>query len=198
MAGANFVEFVLCCYVANSLPLSSLIRPGDGKPIRRKAKGVRRRHYPTMTLESIKAFPVVGMVADDAFLFLWVPSTFLPVAFDVMAAWGFKYSSTAFCWVKRTRTDETFHFGNRYTTRKNIELCLLGRRGKPRRCARDVRELIISPLREHSRKPDEVYERIERYCAGPYLELFARQQHPGWTALGNETNRFAAQGARYE
>jgi N6-adenosine-specific RNA methylase IME4 len=68
----------------------------------------------------------------------------------------------------------------------------LGRRGRPERLAKDVFEIILAPRREHSRKPDEVYRRIERYCAGPRLELFARESRPGWTAWGNETTRFDA------
>ena len=65
-------------------------------------------------------------------------------------------------------------------------------RGKPKRLNADVRQAIIAPPREHSRKPDGVHERIERLVAGPYLELFARQRRPGWDAWGNETDKFAA------
>ncbi len=78
-----------------------------------------------------------------------------------------------------------------HTTRKNTELCWLGRRGNPKRLDKGVRELIVAPVREHSRKPDEIYERIERFCAGPYLELFARQRRNGWFSDGNELDRFA-------
>jgi N6-adenosine-specific RNA methylase IME4 len=49
-----------------------------------------------------------------------------------------------------------------------------------------VRKLIVSPRREHSRKPDEAYERIEALCDGPYLELFARSSRPGWDRWGAE------------
>ena len=83
-----------------------------------------------------------------------------------------------------------FAIGLGLTTRHNPEICLLARRGRARRIAKDVRELIIAPAREHSRKPDEAYRRIERYAAGPYLELFARQRRPGWTVWGNETGKF--------
>ena len=77
-----------------------------------------------------------------------------------------------------------------YWTRANSEVCLLATRGKPKRVNADVRQAIIAPSREHSRKPDGIHERIERLVAGPYLELFARQQRPGWTAWGNETEKF--------
>lgn len=66
------------------------------------------------------------------------------------------------------------------------------KRGKPKRLSKGVRSLIRAPRREHSRKPDEQYERIEALCNGPRLELFARQQREGWTAWGNETGKFIA------
>ena len=52
----------------------------------------------------------------------------------------------------------------------------------------NVRKLIVSPRREHSRKPDEVYERIEALCEGPYLEMFARFARPGWDRWGTEAD----------
>ena len=80
--------------------------------------------------------------------------------------------------------------GMGYWTRANTEPCLLATRGKPKRLNADVRQGIIAPRREHSRKPDGIHERIERLVAGPYLELFARQSRPGWTTWGNETTKF--------
>ena len=82
--------------------------------------------------------------------------------------------------------------GNGYGTRHNAEICWLGRRGKPQRKSKGVRELIVAPIREHSRKPDEVYQRIETLCAGPYVELFARQQWPGWICVGDQVEKFSA------
>src|SRR5262249_24906376 len=78
-----------------------------------------------------------------------------------------------------------------YWTRSNSEVCLLATRGKPKRLNADVRQGIIAPRREHSRKPDCVHERIERLVAGPYLELFARQRRPGWDCWGYEVDKFA-------
>lgn len=80
--------------------------------------------------------------------------------------------------------------GGGFTTRKNAEFCLIGKRGRSVRVAKDVHEIIIAPRREHSRKPEETYTRIERYCAGPYLELFARQQRAGWESWGNQVEKF--------
>ena len=117
-----------------------------------------------------------------------------------MKAWGFKPSAVAFTWIKLRKkaaglfmVGEDLHMGQGYTTRKNAEFCILGRRGSPKRNAADVQEVIISPLREHSRKPDEAWQRIERYASGPYIELNARTQRPGWDAWGNETEKFLTQ-----
>jgi N6-adenosine-specific RNA methylase IME4 len=156
-----------------------------------------QRHYPTMSLDAIKALPVADAAARDCHLFLWVTGPYLPKAFEVMEAWGFRYSAVAFTWVKLKRAGQpllysegAFHVGMGHTTRKNAEFCLLGRRGRPTRKNRAVRELIIAPVREHSRKPDETYDRIQTYCDGPYLELFARTQRPGWRCWGDQTNHF--------
>jgi N6-adenosine-specific RNA methylase IME4 len=77
-----------------------------------------------------------------------------------------------------------------HTTRKDAEFCLLARRGRPQRLAADVREVVLEPVREHSRKPAEVYRRIERFCADPRIELFAREMRPGWVSWGDEIDRF--------
>lgn len=83
-----------------------------------------------------------------------------------------------------------FHVGMGYTSRKNSELLLLGRRGNPKRLSKAVRELMIAARREHSRKPDETFTRIEAYCDGPRLEMFARESRPGWIGWGFEAKKF--------
>jgi len=166
------------------------------------------RHYPTMPLEEIKALPVADLAhPKGCHLFLWVTGPQIPAGLEVMAAWGFRYSTLAFTWAKMKRssnaaqfglcrpTADDFHTGLGLTTRKNAELVLLGRRGNPRRNAKDVRELIVAPVREHSRKPDEFFERVERYCDGPYLELFARQSRQNWTKWGNQAKIFDEEAA---
>lgn len=146
--------------------------------------------YNTMTLDDIHKYPVQEYCADHCVLFLWVTDPMLPSALSVINAWGFTYKTIAFYWVKlRTKvsdpnnyvhTQHDFPIGTGYWTRANPEMCLLATRGYPKRRFADVRKLVISPRREHSRKPDEVYKRIERLCPGPYLELFARIAQPGW------------------
>jgi N6-adenosine-specific RNA methylase IME4 len=139
--------------------------------VTRSPKGEGRsalRHYETHSRETVlDHWPVRNMVDRDAGLSLWVPSPFLLDGLWLIEQWGFSFSGTAFCWVKTNRSGAGYFMGCGCTTRKNAELCLLGRRGSPPILAHDVRELIVSPRREHSRKPDEQYERIERLCAGP-------------------------------
>jgi MT-A70 len=91
-----------------------------------------------------------------------------------------QYKTVGFYWSKTAKDGASYPIGTGYWTCANPELCLLATRGKPKRLSRAVRKLIVSPRREHSRKPDEVHERIEALVAGPYLELFARSQRPGW------------------
>jgi N6-adenosine-specific RNA methylase IME4 len=160
------------------------------------------RHYATMTPAAIEQLPVGELAACHAHLFLWItgPCLVRGMHLPVMRAWGFEPSSTAFVWIKPNRKafanggfflDETlFAKGMGHTTRQNAEYVVLGRRGKPRRLCKDVHQLIIQPRREHSRKPDEFYARVERYCTGPYVELFSRQRRPGWTAWGDELDKF--------
>jgi N6-adenosine-specific RNA methylase IME4 len=160
------------------------------------------RHYATMTLEDIKALPVAAVAAKDCVLLMWAVDPMIPEALDVGRAWGFTYKTTGFVWAKERRVTskrgaafeepdhKRFPMGTGYWTRANPELCLLFTRGKPKRDSAAVRKLLIAARREHSRKPDEQYARIEALVAGPYLELFARQSRPGWTAWGNQTERF--------
>ena len=77
-----------------------------------------------------------------------------------------------------------------WLTRANPEQCLLGTRGSPRRLGKDVRKLVIDRRREHSRKPDQVRELIERLVGGPYLELFARETKRGWDCWGDQVGLF--------
>src|SRR5262245_22819431 len=151
------------------------------------------RHYEVMMFEEIATLPVRDLAAPDAWLFLWVPSPHLPFGFQLIERWGFRYSGKAFAWAKQNPSGVGWHMGTGFTTRKNSEDCLLGRRGRPPIKAQDVRELIVAPRRKHSQKPDEQYARIERLVDGPYVELFARQRRSGWHYWGNETDKFELQ-----
>lgn len=163
-------------------------------------KGAARsadQHYDTMTIADMCALPVAGLAADDCVLFVWSCWPLLRESFQLIEAWGFQYKTCGFDWMKADDRQADFlsdsvpvQVGMGYWTRANSEPCLLATRGKPKRIHADVRMGIIEPRREHSRKPDCVHERIQRLVAGPYLELFGRQQRPGWTVWGNETDKF--------
>jgi len=145
------------------------------------------KHYGLLDLDAIKALPVGDLAAPDCALFLWATWPMLGDALEVIRAWGFKYKSVGFVWVKVNKDDTPF-MGLGYWTRANTEPCLLATRGKPKRLHADVSQVIIEPRREHSRKPDCVHERIERLVGGPYIELFARRPMAGWTVWGDEVD----------
>ena len=145
------------------------------------------RHYEVMPLAKLRNIEIPA--ADDCALFLWVTDPMLLVGLDLMSTWGFTYKTVAFTWAK-TGVGVPFPMGNGYWTRANPEMCLLGTRGRPKRLHKDVRQLIVAPRRQHSRKPDEVYERIVRLVPGPYLEMFARTVRKGWDSHGDQTDKF--------
>lgn len=160
------------------------------------------RHYATMALEDIKALPVNQLAAPDCVLFMWAIDAMIPQALEVGKAWGFTYKTVAFYWAKERRITSERHkqqndpdrkrfpIGTGYWTRSNPEQCLLFTLGQPKRLSAAVRKLVISPRREHSRKPDECAAAIENLVAGPYVELFARAARAGWHHWGNQTEKF--------
>lgn len=155
--------------------------------------------YEVMREAELNALPVGDLATDDCVLVMWICWPVLEQSLRVIQAWGFEYKTCAFCWVKAHagqidlfQDDISPHMTLGYWTRSNSEVALLATRGKPKRQASDVRQAIIEPRREHSRKPDSIHERIERLVAGPYVELFARQTRPGWDSWGNEVGKFDA------
>jgi N6-adenosine-specific RNA methylase IME4 len=156
-------------------------------------------HYDVMSLEDLKGVrsEIDKYAAKNCALFLWATDPLLPKAIDIIEAWGFNYKTVAFYWAKLNKrasnknfTVESFFTGLGYWTRANAEICLLATRGTPKRLSRSVKRLVIAPRREHSRKPDQIYERIEALMEGPYLELFARSTRAGWRSLGNQIDLF--------
>ena len=147
-------------------------------------------HYDVMNLDDIKRLPIAQHAMDDCVLLLWVTDPMLQYAFEIITAWGFSYKTVGFYWVKQNAKSAGWFTGMGYWTRACPEQCLLATRGHPKRKAKDVKRLVVSPRREHSRKPDEVIQRIERLLDGPYLEMFARASRPGWDNFGNQRGRF--------
>ncbi len=158
----------------------------------------RAPDYETITTDELEELPVEELAKPDCVLFLWATWPMLEHAIDLIWHWGFEYKTCAFSWIKADasqmdlwRNDIIPTIGNGYWTRSNSEVCLLATRGHPKRLRRDVRQAIIEPRREHSRKPDCIHQRIELLVDGPYLELFARQRRPGWSCWGDEVDKFA-------
>jgi len=162
--------------------------PWSFKTYSDKGKGrSAENHYSVLTIADICALQVADIAAEDSVLFLWVNGPRLFEAQDVINAWGFTYKSPGFTWVKQNKSGIGFPIACGYWTRANPEMCVLATRGKPKRIDASIPNLIMSPRREHSRKPDEVRERIVRLVGDlPRIELFGRQRTPGWDVWGNE------------
>lgn len=149
-------------------------------------RGASHKYTVTGTKETC-ALPVGELAAPNCALFMWATLPMLPDALEVMAAWGFKYKTFAFVWVKRNKLKNTLFFGMGNWTRCNAEICLLGIRGKPIRISRKVEQVIVAPLRKHSQKPPEIRNRIVQLLGPlPRVELFAREKVEGWSAWGNQ------------
>ena len=153
----------------------------------RCGSGVAENHYPTMTVNEIKALPVKELVDKNCVLFLWITFPMLQEAWGVMDAWGFRFKTVAFVWVKVNRKEDSLFTGLGWWTRANAEICLLATKGHPRRQSNTVHQVILSRIEEHSKKPDIARRRIEALMGDvPRVELFARQAAPGWDVWGHE------------
>ena len=165
--------------------------------------GACAKHYQTMSVEEICALPVADLAAKDCALFMWATYPQMQEALKVIAAWGFKYKTIAFQWVKLNRNvqvnnftiatvQDILHkvcfFGLGRWTRGNTECCLLATKGKPHRENNSVSQLIFAPLTKHSSKPPEARDRIKTLLGGGMhsIELFAREQVEGWDCWGDE------------
>ena len=143
-------------------------------------EGSALAHYNTMRLEDICNLPVKKIAAQDCVLFLWTTYPMLPEALRVIEAWGFKYKTIGFAWIKQNRKADSLYMGTGYWTRANSEVCLLAIKGKPKRISASVHSVIVSHIREHSKKPDEARQRIVELMGDlPRIELFARQKADG-------------------
>lgn len=150
----------------------------------------RLSRYSTLSLEDISRLPVREVAADVAHLYLWIPNALLPEGLAVMQAWGFQYKSNI-VWHKVRKDGGSDGRGVGFYFRNVTELILFGVRGKNARTLAPGRRqvnYIASRKREHSRKPDEQYTVIESCSPGPFLELFARGERPGWTVWGNQAD----------
>ena len=155
----------------------------------KKGKGrSAESHYPCMQKEEIQNLPIENITEQNAVLFLWVTFPCLLEGLELIEKWGFTYKTCAFSWIKMNKKKNTPFIGMGYYTRANNEICLLATKGKPlKRINRNVEQVILSPIREHSRKPDEIRQRIVNLFGDlPRIELFARNTTQGWDVWGNE------------
>lgn len=146
--------------------------------------------YQTMDAATIKALPVEVLAAPNCLLWLWGVGPMMPLALEVCAAWGFEFKTLGW-WVKQTKSGKQT-FGTGYILRGAGEPFLIGTRGAPK-TTKGTRNTIMGLIREHSRKPDEVYAKAEQLMPeARRLDLFSRQARPGWTAWGDEAGKFGA------
>lgn len=141
------------------------------------------KYYPCLNMMELYRFPLPPHDVDSV-LFLWRVASMQQEALHVVSMWGFTVK-TELVWLKRTATGKR-HFGMGRTLRAEHETCLIATRGKMPPKVRSVRSTFEAPVGRHSEKPDAFYDLVEQLYDGPYLELFARRQRPGWTCLGNE------------
>ena len=152
-----------------------------------KEKKSAENHYVCMKKEDIQELPIQNICADDCVLFLWVTFPCLEEGLELIKKWGFTYKTCGFTWVKRNKVSDSWFWGLGYWTRANAEICLLATKGQPRRVSKSVHQICDGRIREHSRKPDEIRDRIVELCGNlPRIELFARQKVDGWDCWGNE------------
>ena len=140
-----------------------------------------------MGIEELCALPVSEITEKDCVLFLWATFPQLKEALQLIKAWGFTYKTVAFVWLKTNKKALTWFYGLGFWTRGNAEICLLAIKGHPKRQAKNIHQLIISPIEEHSKKPEEARKKIVALMGDiPRIELFARKESPGWDIWGNE------------
>jgi N6-adenosine-specific RNA methylase IME4 len=145
------------------------------------------KNYRVLSQADIEAFPLPPL-ADNCWLFMWRVSSQVEEAYRVVRAWGFVPKSEM-VWQKMTVNDIP-HFGMGHYVRAAHEICIVATRGKVKPASRSVRSLFRAAVGKHSQKPEAFYDRVEELTGeGPYVELFARRQRPGWTCLGDEATK---------
>jgi len=150
-------------------------------------QGTATNYYNTMSNDDLCNLPIKELADEDCVLFIWGTYPKLPEVLEVIKAWGFEYKSIAFQWIKKNKQDGKWFYGLGRWTRGNTEPCFIATKGNPKRISESVFQIVESPLREHSRKPDVVRNKIIELVGDlPRIELFARHRFEGWDVLGNE------------
>ena len=131
--------------------------------------------YPCMKKEDIAKLPVGDLAEKDSILFLWTTMPQLQEALEVIKAWGFKYKTCGFCWVKTNPKSGTIFAGLGKWVQGNAELCLLATKGHPKRISKSVKQIVLAPRSRHSEKPSEVRDRIVSLIGGGYKDRIVCQ-----------------------
>ena len=153
----------------------------------RGTSDLHKRYKGVMTIEEICALPIQSITDDNCILFLWVTFPRLMEGIKAIEAWGFKYKSLGFNWIKKNKKSDSLFWGMGYYTRQNPEICLIGIKGKIPKQSGRVHCVIETPIEEHSKKPSIVRDKIVEIAGDlPRIELFARQHADGWDCWGNE------------
>jgi len=139
--------------------------------------------YTTMSMEEMCSLPIKNIRAKNCILYLWATGPKLPEAFELMKAWGFKYSTMAFVWDKRIPNPGWYSCSQ-------VEYVLVGKKGKcPKRAKTNTKQFLTEARTKHSKKPEAIQDRIDDHWVDcEKLELFARRYRPGWDCLGLELN----------
>lgn len=152
--------------------------------------GVRKPPYPVLGSETIKKFPVASIADDPCLLFIWTTDYHLEKCLQIISCWGFQYKTVGFVWKKLNKSGTAVTFTGAYTLKSGVEFCLLATKGDAHKLvvSHKVRALIEATRQHHSKKPDEIRERISQLVGYETLkiELFAREKFEGWDHWGNE------------
>jgi N6-adenosine-specific RNA methylase IME4 len=158
------------------------------RPCNKGEKRFINDFYPTLSIDKLKELPITNLADKNCALFMWVTYSHLKEALDLISAWGFKYKTVAFVWVKQSNKGATLCNIGAWTM-GNTEMCLIATRGNMLQFKKNntIRQLVCAERTKHSKKPQEVRKRIEMLFGDlPRIELFARQKTEGWDVWGNE------------
>lgn len=178
---------------------------------KREGYGGSAPHYASLSTEDLAKLPVKEISDDDCILFFWTTFPFLPEALHIMESWGFKYKTVGFVWIKlNTQINriigqirefllnpgienllamfkKIFFYGIGSYTRSNVEVCLIGIKGRPAVLNKNISQLIVWPKSKHSEKPKSIMSKIVEMMGDvPRIEIFSREKVEGWEVLGNE------------
>jgi len=171
-------------------PPWSYYNDSSAKPNCTTVKGMRRPPYPVMSSKSIKDLMVKDISSENCILFIWTTDYHLEKCIEIIKAWGFQYKTIGFAWAKKNKQGIPICFMGAYTMKSGIELCLLATKGKDAHKLvkkHNIRSLIECKRTKHSKKPDEIRNKIVELLGNlPRIELFARQKTDGWDVFGDE------------